>query len=143
MDTVSNELCVVCLSLSLSCAHSHFYQGTPIFISRAVEQGKPVSLNMSLLYRVPRVPESPECHAKLHLDRIEDFPEQVEVLVDPFDPPKQNHPNRRISHKTTGGGTSSTTMLNLSFGSFFTGLWSHNLRDFQKKTSMRIPGQAW
>ena len=58
-----------------------FYQGTPIFISRAVERGQPVPLE---LYRIPRVPRSPECYAKFHPDRLKDFPEQAEEIVDPL-----------------------------------------------------------
>jgi hypothetical protein len=32
---------------------------------------------------VPEVPKSPECYANAHPKRIEDFPEAIEVLVDP------------------------------------------------------------
>jgi hypothetical protein len=81
MRNVYTEPWVACLCLSLSCAHSHFYQGTPIFISRAVERGKPVPLYT--LIEVPKVPESPECYANAHPERIEDFPEAIEVLLDP------------------------------------------------------------
>jgi hypothetical protein len=72
---------VACLSLSLSCAHSHFYQGTPIFIARAVERGGPVPLYNPKY--VPAVPKSPECYANAHSKRMDDFPEEIEVLVDP------------------------------------------------------------
>ena len=39
---------------------------------------------------VPEVPESPKCYSKAHPDRIEDFPKQARVLVEPFDPPNQS-----------------------------------------------------
>jgi hypothetical protein len=73
----------VYVSLSLSCTHSHFYQGTPIFISRAVEQGKPVPVTNGRVAYVPQVPKSPECYANAHLDRIKQFPlETGGVVVD-------------------------------------------------------------
>jgi hypothetical protein len=65
----------------LSWAHSHFYQGTPIFISRAVEQGKPVPLN-NPCHLLAAVPEIPECYANAHSERNEDFPEEFVNLRD-------------------------------------------------------------
>ena len=82
MRIVPNEPWVACLSLSLSCAHPHFYQGTPIFIARAVERGGPVPLYDPKY--VPAVPKSPECYANEYSDRMDDFPEEIEkLLIDP------------------------------------------------------------
>ena len=75
-----------------------FYQGTPIFISRAVEQGKPVPLNRFLMNcPLPGIPKSPECYTKAHQDRIEDVPEQVHVLEDPFNE-TQNEWRHELDH---------------------------------------------
>ncbi|KAH9975772.1 hypothetical protein BGW80DRAFT_63086 [Lactifluus volemus] len=51
--------------------------GTRIFIARAVEQGGPVKPTRTTNY-VPEVPQSPECYALAHKDRIEKFPAQTE-----------------------------------------------------------------
>ncbi|KAH9985189.1 hypothetical protein BJV74DRAFT_847300 [Russula compacta] len=59
--------------------------GTPIFISRAVERGKPVPLDAPF-YLQAEVPKSPGCYANAHAhsNRIDDFPEEIEdLLVDP------------------------------------------------------------
>ncbi|KAF8325417.1 uncharacterized protein EI90DRAFT_3019063 [Cantharellus anzutake] len=52
--------------------------GTPIFISRAVEMGGPVSL--ADIAQVPAVPNSPEIYTLNHPDRIKKFP-LIEKLV--------------------------------------------------------------
>jgi hypothetical protein len=77
---------VSCVSmLILELRSLPFYQGTPIFISRAVERGKPVPLDTEIIYRVPKLPKSPECYASAHRERIKDFPEASDILVDPFE----------------------------------------------------------
>ncbi|KAH9975767.1 hypothetical protein BGW80DRAFT_1558942 [Lactifluus volemus] len=58
--------------------------GTPIFIARAVEQGGPVLLPDSSALFVPMVPQSPECYASVHQNRINKFPVQTRnILIDP------------------------------------------------------------
>ena len=51
-------------------------------MSRAVEWGKPVPLNLP--HYVPEVPKSPACYANAHLKRIDDIQQEVKELVDPF-----------------------------------------------------------
>jgi hypothetical protein len=66
----------------VSCPHTHFYQGTPISIARAVERGGPVPLKKKeFLSLFPKVPESPECYASIHLDRIKKFRVQSKELL--------------------------------------------------------------
>ncbi|KAN0139749.1 hypothetical protein V8E53_002411 [Lactarius tabidus] len=57
--------------------------GTPIFIARAVERGGPVPLSDQFIYILPEVPKSPECYANAQSKQMDDFPEEIEVLVDP------------------------------------------------------------
>ena len=59
---------------------SHFYQGTPLFIARAVEQGGHVP---AFYAPVPGIPESPARYAEFHPDRVKEFPSSIEWL--PFD----------------------------------------------------------
>ena len=56
-------------------------------MSQAVEQGKPVPLDIpysTLVHYVPEVPKSPECYANAHPKQIDDIQEEVKELVDPF-----------------------------------------------------------
>jgi hypothetical protein len=80
------ERTVSCVSILILELRSHFYQGTPIFISRAVERGKPVPHTES--YKVPAVPKIPECYANAHPKRNDDFPEEAAL---PVDPPEQEN----------------------------------------------------
>src|ERR1700756_4007409 len=63
----------------LTCSHLQCYQGTPVFIARAVQMGKAVPL--SAFQIVPTVPNSPEPYASNHPDRINKFPPGGEELV--------------------------------------------------------------
>jgi hypothetical protein len=54
----------------VSWPHSHFYQGTPLFVARAVERGGPSQPTLSFL---PALPESPKSYASFHLNRINKF----------------------------------------------------------------------
>jgi hypothetical protein len=60
---------------------SHCYQGTPLFIARAVELGGPVP---AVLAAIPGIPDSPDPYAKVHPDRVKEFPGSKKRLV--FDP---------------------------------------------------------
>ena len=40
-------------------------------------------LPLPFLYLVPKVPKSPECYAYNHPNRIKDFPEETEIVIDP------------------------------------------------------------
>ena len=74
-------------------ALTHFYQGTPIFISRAVERGQPVPLESPFYLSSPKVPKVPEHYAKAHAHtkRIDDSPEDIEdLVVDPCKLVKQS-----------------------------------------------------
>jgi hypothetical protein len=56
------------------------YQGTPVFIARAVQAGNAVPLSGALI--VPTVPNSPELYALNHPDRIKKFPPGgVELVI--------------------------------------------------------------
>jgi hypothetical protein len=56
-----------------------FLQGTPGFISRAVERGNTVPLPPVVI--VPEVPKVPECYANAHSSRIDKFTGEIEELL--------------------------------------------------------------
>ena len=62
----------------MSLPDSHFYQGTPVFIARAVEYGGPL---LPILPTVPKIPNFPDLHAKVHPDRVKTFPSSVKKLI--------------------------------------------------------------
>jgi len=64
--------------------HSQCYQGTPVFIARAVQQGNAVL--PPKLGLVPAVPSSPEPYTCRHPDRIKKFPLEEEKVVRRFSP---------------------------------------------------------
>ena len=41
---------------------------------------------LNTFFRVPDVPESPECYADAHLERIDDFLEEIELVISPHKP---------------------------------------------------------
>ena len=61
-------------------------------MSRAVERGKPVPLNLP--HYVPEVPKSPACYANAHPKRIDDIQQEVKELVDPFNLKNQSQDDR-------------------------------------------------
>ena len=73
----------MCRPLSVSCPHSHCYQGTPLFIARAVEQTGPVPPPPDAAV-VPRIPDSPDRYAEVHPDRVKKFPNSEKRRL--FDP---------------------------------------------------------
>jgi hypothetical protein len=76
------ERTVSCVSILIrKLPDSYCYQGTPLFIARAVERGGP----MPAFYApVPGIPESPGRYAEVHPDRVERFPGSKQRLL--FDP---------------------------------------------------------
>ena len=60
-------------------SHLYCYQGTPGFIARAVELGRPVSPGNDMLY-IPEVPRSAECYGTCHPDRVKKFPHSPHKL---------------------------------------------------------------
>jgi hypothetical protein len=70
LRTVSCVHILICKLPSLT-----FYQGTPLFIARAVERGGPVPLSKRAL--VPAIPECPKEYASKHSDRAKQFPENT------------------------------------------------------------------
>jgi len=70
------------------------YQGTPMFIARAVQQGRPVLLpNVGL---VPAVPPCPKTYASYHPDRIKKFPVEEDKVVRK---PSTDSVNRQWRHE--------------------------------------------
>ena len=59
---------------------SHCYQGTPIFIARAVERGDHVPAVCGF---VPGIPESPHRYTVVHPDRVKTFPASEDTFINP------------------------------------------------------------
>ncbi len=57
---------------------SHCYQGTPLFIARAVERRGPMPV---VLAAVPGIPDSPDPYAKVHPDRVKEFPGLKDKII--------------------------------------------------------------
>jgi hypothetical protein len=61
-----------------------FYQGTPLFIARAVELRKNVSLPEDIAM-VPAIPDSPDQYSSKHPVRIDKFKSAKKMILDPED----------------------------------------------------------
>jgi hypothetical protein len=70
----------------------HCHQGTRVFIARAVQQGRPISLPNVVL--VPPIPPSPEPYTRNHPNRIEKFPLKGRLLVESASSDSVNRPWR-------------------------------------------------
>ena len=83
------------LSSLMGCLCLQSYQGTPIFIARAVQQGKPVLLPKKGGI-LSAVPSSPETYTSNHPDRIQKFPIEEDMLVRK---PSADSTNRKWRHE--------------------------------------------
>ena len=101
------------------------YQGTPVFIARAVQQGSAVPLPLGV-GRVPAVPPSPHIYTLRHPDRVKNFPFKGRILVEEASP---DSINRQWGHE-------------LDHDAEFTGLCLRNLYNPQKNLSACLPGQC-
>ena len=60
---------------------SHFYQGTPLFMARAVGRGGPLP---AVFAAVPGIPDSPGPYGEVHPDRVKKFPgSNEEIIINP------------------------------------------------------------
>jgi hypothetical protein len=97
-----------------------------------------------------RVPKSPECYAKVHGERIKDFPEETDGIKYPHklknlkNQPQDDERRHELDHDVESvpqipikGGAKTRC-----FGSSFTGIWSRNLRNVKKNISIHLPGRA-
>ena len=71
---------VSCVPIFIHKLPSHLYQGTPIFIARAVERGGPVPPVLTI---VPGIPNSPDIYAEAHPDRVTKFRIAEIKIIDP------------------------------------------------------------
>ena len=71
---------VSCVPIFIHKLPSHLYQGTPIFIARAVERGGPVPPVLTI---VPGIPNSPDIYAEAHPDRVTKFRIAERKTIDP------------------------------------------------------------
>lgn len=65
--------------LFMTCSHLQCHQGTPVFVARAVQLGRPVSPPRRS-YIIPAIPEGPLPYASNHPERIKRFPVHVQVM---------------------------------------------------------------
>jgi hypothetical protein len=77
-----------------SCSYLQCYQGTPVFIARAVQQGRAVPLSVPSI--IPAVPISPKPYTLNHPDRIKKFPQEEMAVIIKI-PADSN--NRRWRHE--------------------------------------------
>jgi len=96
---------VSCVSILIrKLPDSHFYQGTPMFIARAVERGEHLPPVYAL---VPEIPNYPDPYAKVHPDRVKIFPGlKEEIIINPkrfHDKSQKSQPERwrhELEHDT-------------------------------------------
>ena len=72
---------VSCVSILIrKLPDAHFYQGTPIFMARAVERGGHLPVVLAV---VPEITVSPDRYAEVHPDRVEKFLDAERLVINP------------------------------------------------------------